>query len=185
MRLSEHFTLDEMLRNSGVSTAPDHIVVNARHTAAVLEQVRRILGDVPIIPTSWYRPPNRNADTLGAAPNSAHLQGFGVDFTVPGMTSREVVARLAPQARSLGVDQLIDERDHVHLSAAPARRGEVLLEVREGEYVPYRATSAAPPSSSPSPSPPSSGTTDVRSVVFWLGIVAALIVALTEYLQRH
>lgn len=180
-RLSDHFTLDELLRNSGVSTAPDHVVINARQTARVLEEVRRIIGDVPIIPTSWYRPPNRNADTLGASPTSDHLNGFAVDFTVPGMTSREVVDRLASRdVRALGVDQLIDERDHVHLSAGPRRRGQVLLEVREGEYVPYASRSTLP-----SLSLPSSSGGDVRSLVFWLGIIAALVIAVTEYLQRH
>jgi zinc D-Ala-D-Ala carboxypeptidase len=179
-RLSEHFTLDELLRNSGEHAAPDHVVVNARHTAAVLEQVRRQLGDVPVIPSSWYRPPAKNADTLGAARNSAHLSGYGVDFNVPGMTPREVLAALAPHVRGMAVDQLIDERDHVHLSADPRMRRQVLVEIREGEYLPWQGagtttgpTIKAAPEAAPA-----------LSLPWWAYVLAALALALLNFLTK-
>lgn len=179
-RLSEHFTLDELLRNSGEHAAPDFVVLNARHTAAVLEQVRRTLGDVPIIPTSWYRPPERNADTLGAARNSAHMYGYGVDFRVPGMTPREVLAKLAPHVRALPVDQIIDERDHVHLSADPRMRRQVLVEVREGEYVPWQGegTTTGPTVKSVAES------VRALSLPWWAYVLAALALALLNFLGK-
>lgn len=179
-RLSEHFTLDELLRNSGEHAAPDFVVLNARHTAAVLESVRRTLGDVPIIPTSWYRPPAKNADTLGAARNSAHMYGYGVDFKVPGMTPREVLAKLAPHMRGLAVDQLIDERDHVHLSADPRMRRQVLVEVVEGQYVPWQGagTITGPTiKASPEQSP-------TLRLPWWAYVLAALALALLNFLSK-
>lgn len=183
-RLSEHFTLDELLRNSGEHAAPDFVVVNARHTAAVLEQVRRTLGNVPIIPTSWYRPPGRNADTLGAVANSAHLNGYAVDFTVPGMTPREVIVKLAPHVRGMAVDQLIDERDHVHLSADPRMRRQVLVEPREGVYVPYQGAGGTGPTVGPASTPaPESPTGKPGTLVWWLALLAALIPVILNFLK--
>lgn len=185
MNLSEHFTLDELLRNSGEKQVPPHILLNARHTAQVLENVRRQLGDVPIMPSSWYRPPAKNADTLGAARNSAHLSGYGVDFNVPGMTPSQVIAILAPHVRGLRIDQIIDERDHVHLSADPRARGEVLVEVQEGQYLPWRGASApgAPGvpviKASPEGNPHKPGT-----VLWWLALLAALIPVILNFLSK-
>lgn len=180
-RLSEHFTLDELLRNSGEHAAPDHVVVNARHTAAVLEQVRRQLGDVPIIVNSWWRPPAKNADTTGSVRDSSHLSGYGVDFRVPGMTSREVVAKLAPHVRGLPVDQLIDERDHAHLSADPRMRRQVLVEVVEGTYVPWQGagTTTGPTIKAAPESAPSLG-----SGAWWLALIVALVTAFLAFLTK-
>lgn len=180
-RLSEHFTLDELLRNSGEHAAPDFVVVNARHTAAVLEQVRRTLGDVPIIPSSWYRPPAKNADTLGAARNSAHLSGYGVDFNVPGMTPRQVLAALAPHVRGLAVDQLIDERDHVHLSADPRVRRELLVEVSEGVYVPWHGAGTT---TGPTVKAAPEKSTPAMTLPWWAYVLAALALALLNFLTK-
>lgn len=187
-RLSEHFTLDELLRNSGEHAAPGYVVLNAQRTAQVLEVIRRQLGDVPIIPTSWYRPPAKNADTLGAVPNSDHLNGYGVDFKVPNMTPAQVVAKLAPYIKTLDVDQLIDERDHVHLSANPRLRRQVLIEIREGEYVPWSpqaSVSAAPPAPSlPNMSMPGNGQYKPGTLLWWLALAAVLIPAILNFLTK-
>jgi zinc D-Ala-D-Ala carboxypeptidase len=185
VNLSAHFTLNELLRNSGEHAAPDHVLLNARHTAQVLEAVRTHLGNVPIVPTSWYRPPAKNADTLGAARNSHHMSGYGVDFNVPGMTPQEVLAALAPIVGRLRIDQIIDERDHVHLSAHPDARGQVLVEVREGVYVPWRGAGGSGPTISAAPEPgalPSPSSSPFSSiphkpgtVLWWLAVFAVII----------
>lgn len=178
--LTAHFTLDELIRNSGASSVPDHILVNAQQTARVLEAVRAQLGNVPLVVGSWYRAPLRN-QAVGGSPTSAHVQGFGVDFNVPGMTPREVLAKLAPVARTLRIDQLIDERDHVHLSADPRARGEVLTEPVEGTYLPFSAapadaTRVAPRSATPKaqlPVPEGSGAN--AKALAWVGIIGAIV----------
>lgn len=181
-RLSEHFTLDELLKNSGEHSVPDHVLTNARRTAEVLEAIRRQLGDVPIIVSSWYRPPAKNADTLGAARNSAHLSGYGVDFVVPGATPRQILAALAPHIRGLPVDQLIDERDHVHVSADPRMRRQVLVEVVEGQYVPWNgAGTTTGPTIKASPEP---GPTPALSLPWWAYVLAALALALLNFLTK-
>lgn len=184
MNLSEHFTLDELLRNSGEKQVPPHILINARRTAQVLEEVRRQLGDVPIIPTSWYRPPAKNADTLGAARNSAHLSGYGVDFNIPGMTTAQVVAILAPHVRKIGIDQLIDERNHVHLSADPKARGQVLVEVREGEYLPWTGASAPGQPGVPVVKATPENTHKPGTLLWWLALLAAIIPVLLNFLGK-
>lgn len=185
MNLSEHFTLDELLRNSGERSVPDHILVNAKRTAQVLEEVRRQLGDVPILPTSWYRPPAKNADTAGSSRTSAHLSGYGVDFNVPGMTTAQVVAILAPHVRKMGVDQLIDERNHVHLSADPRARGEVLVEAREGQYLPWQGASApGTPGVPVIKAAPEPGQYKPGTVLWWLAMLAALIPVVLNFLSK-
>lgn len=183
MRLSEHFTLDELLRNSGEHTVPAHVLTAAKHTAEVLEMVRRQLGDVPIVVSSWYRSPEKNADTLGSARNSAHMYGYGVDFVVPGMTPREAFQRIAPHVRGLPVDQLIDERNHVHLSADPRMRRQVLVEVVEGTYVPWggHGTAETGPAIKASPEniPHKPGT-----LLWWLALLAAIIPIILNILSK-
>lgn len=189
-RLSTHFTLDELLRGSGESAAPAHVLLNARRTAEVLETVRRQLGDVPIVPTSWWRPPAKNADTAGSARDSAHLYGYGVDFKVSGMTSREIVALLAPHVRGLPIDQLIDERDHVHLSADPRMRRQVLVEVVEGQYLPWQgAGTTTGPTIGSTAGPTIKASPEVvpgvpGSRVWWLALLGAVILAALNFLSK-
>lgn len=213
-RLSPHFTIAELVRHSGVTVAPAHVLVNARRTASMLEAIRRQLGDVPITVTSWYRSPATNADTTGAARQSAHLNGYGVDFTVKGMTTRAVVAALAPHVRGLALDQIIDERNHVHVSADPKQRGLVLVEVVEGQYLPWHGATGTAPTARTAPAERRAAATGTRpaaterrtatttrrtappmisaspepaspgSLAWWLALIAVLIPVVLNFLGK-
>lgn len=46
----------------------------------------------PIIVTSGYRDPARNARIEGAARNSHHIKGEACDFTIPGISTRQIAS---------------------------------------------------------------------------------------------
>ena len=70
--------------------------------------------------TSLQRTPQSNAK-VGGVPNSDHLTGNAVDFSVPGMTAAEATARL----KAAGVDNrvILDEGNHVHWSGPRDQAG--------------------------------------------------------------
>jgi zinc D-Ala-D-Ala carboxypeptidase len=112
-QLSEHFTLDELVLSqvaarSGIdNTASKQIVQNLRELARVLEQVRTLLGDVPILISSGYRCPELNA-AIGGSKSSAHMKGLAADFTAPAFGTVLQVARKVA-ASDIAFDQVIHE----------------------------------------------------------------------------
>jgi len=123
-RLSEHFTLEELIfsqtaARKGIDNTPSaEIVANLRALARVLEEVRVLLG-APIMVSSGYRSPELNR-AVGGAKRSAHLLGLAADFTAPQSgTVLRVARRLA--GSGIGYDKLIHEYGAwVHLGIAPA-----------------------------------------------------------------
>jgi len=111
MRISEHFTLDEMTASeyaarTGTPNKPGPAeVANLCRLAQTLEQVRDAIGK-PIIINSAYRSPAVNA-AIGGAHNSAHMRGLAADIKVGGMTPYEVCQRI--MRASIEYDQLILE----------------------------------------------------------------------------
>jgi len=87
--------------------------------ANVMERVRTILGDRPILITSGFRAPPVNS-AVGGAPNSGHLTGLAVDFICPGFGNpREICRALVPRVEELSIDLLILSYDQfVHLELA-------------------------------------------------------------------
>lgn len=131
MRLSTHFTLDEMTVSEtaarmGVDNTPPPDVLEAlKHTALGLEGVRTLLG-VPIIVTSGYRSPVVNR-LVGGAKNSQHMTGQAADFIAPGYGSPRNVAMRISDA-GIDFDQCIVEYDRwVHISFTSTPRGEALV----------------------------------------------------------
>jgi hypothetical protein len=121
--LTEHFTLDELVlsqtaaRNGIDNTPPADVVRNLRRLAAALEDVRTLLGDVPILISSGYRSPALNK-AVGGAKNSAHMVGLAADFTAPGFGTVMQVAR-AIATSEMPYDQVIHEfGTWVHMSLA-------------------------------------------------------------------
>jgi hypothetical protein len=125
VQLSEHFTLEEFTHSDtaiarGIdNSAPPDVAANLAQLAAVLEQVRVLLGSKPMVITSGYRCPALNA-AVGGAGNSAHLSGRAVDFVctafgTPAMVCRAIVGSNIP------FDQVILEYgDWTHLGFNPA-----------------------------------------------------------------
>jgi len=129
MNLSPHFTLSEMTfsqtaTRKGIDNMPPPIELdNLRRVAALLEQVRTLVGG-PVRVSSGYRAPALNAAVSGAK-NSAHVQGLAADITVPGMTPR-ALAWMIFQSEII-FDQLIYEGTWVHIALSTGKpRREVL-----------------------------------------------------------
>lgn len=144
-RLSPNFTLAEAIHSQeatrrGIDNQPAEIdlLERMRRTAEQMEMVRLLLGEQPIIVSSWYRCPEVNA-AVGGAPDSAHLSGQAVDFLCPSFGSPTKICRhlvthwIGTQIR---IDQVIDEGGWVHLGFFGKERREVLTAV----FVPGQQT---------------------------------------------
>ena len=119
--LSSNFTVEEAVFSQtaarlGIDNDPPiDILHNLKLAAYGLEQVRRELGDKPIIVSSWYRSPALNEAVKGSA-KSSHMQGFAVDFTCPSFgTVDEVMQRL--------VESAIDYRQIIKEFVTPTSKG--------------------------------------------------------------
>lgn len=117
MQLSKNFSLAELVSSQvstrkGIDNAPaPAIVANLTRLAALLEQVRALVG-APVAISSGYRSPALNK-AVGGAANSAHVLGLAADIST---------AKLAPKALALLIrqsditfDQLIYEGTWVHI----------------------------------------------------------------------
>lgn len=136
MQLSPNFSLEEFTVSQTASrlsidnTPPPAVLERLKTTASRMELVRAFLGK-PILVSSGYRSPPLNKAVHGAA-NSAHVQGWAVDFICPGYGTPLVVCRaLARSGQEF--DQVIEEGTWVHISFDPQMRGEVLT-MRDGVY---------------------------------------------------
>lgn len=127
MNLSEHFTLEELIRSEKAeelhidNTPPPFVIENLRHLCInVLEPLREKIGK-PIHITSGYRCPELNAAIAGSAKTSQHQLGEAADTHVDGMSVEEWFQFV----KKSGViyDQLIQEFDTwVHISHHDAPR---------------------------------------------------------------
>jgi hypothetical protein len=112
MKLSEHFTLDEMTASDAAQRRGWDNTPNADHTAnlmrlaAFLERVRVVLGNKPISITSGYRCKLVN-DSVGSKDTSQHRFGCAADIRVVGMTPRQVCESIIKS--KLEYDQVILE----------------------------------------------------------------------------
>lgn len=140
MLISPHFTLDEMTvsqlaaREGLDNNPPAEARANLQLLCNSLEQVRALFG-APVIVSSGYRSPAVN-QRIGGARTSQHLQGLAADFTVFGMSPREVVRRVSESA--IPFDQLILEFDNwVHLAVSRGVPRRQVLTIRKGSgYLP-------------------------------------------------
>ena len=142
MNLSPHFSLAELLASQvatrkGIDNTPaPAIVANLTRLAALLEQVRALVG-APITISSGYRSPALNR-AVGGAASSAHVLGLAADIST---------AKLAPKALALLIrqsdiafDQLIYEGTWVHIGLSTgALRRQVLTAKFAGGGVSYVA----------------------------------------------
>ncbi len=134
--LSAHFSLEEMTatQQRGLDNRPTSAVLKRLNaTARVLEEVRVLLGDTPMLITSGYRSPAVNR-AVGGSATSAHMRGEAADFICPRFGSPLAVCRAIADS-DLAFDQLIEEAGAwVHLGLGGRWRREVLTWRPGGGY---------------------------------------------------
>jgi zinc D-Ala-D-Ala carboxypeptidase len=139
MKLSEHFTLEELTRSEvaerkGLDNTPNASEVsNLVRLAGLLEEVRALLNK-PILLNSGFRSKAVN-DSVGSKDTSQHRIGCAADIRVPGMTPKEVVE--ACIKANIGYDQIIEEfGSWTHISVpntdSTAPRRQALIIDRQG-----------------------------------------------------
>lgn len=129
-KLSPNFSLNEFtfsqtaVRHNIDNTPPSDVLAQLVKTAHGMELIRAYLGNRSIRISSGYRSAVLNRKIGGAIkPPSAHTRGEAADFTVAGLTPREVVTKIA--ASTIAFDQLIlefDEWVHVGFNDNPRRQ---------------------------------------------------------------
>jgi Peptidase M15 len=87
-RDGERIPQDTLYRGRMVSA--EEIVDNIILLATELDKIRAQFGNRPIVINSWYRPPDVNRGTDGAATNSYHIIGIAADFRVVGKDAGRV-----------------------------------------------------------------------------------------------
>ncbi len=132
MKLTEHFTLESMLRSQTATQwgyseqfAPsEDVVENLKELCEnILEPLRLHLGK-PIFVTSGYRCRRTNVKKKGSK-NSQHIQGQAADIHIEGMTNMEIISAI--KMLGLPFDQIIEEFGQwVHVSFGPRHRRELL-----------------------------------------------------------
>jgi len=153
VNLSPHFTLAELartevrdLQRANYDGACGRLGA-LRSLAGLLEEVRSLLGDRPIVVHSGFRCPALN-QRIGGSPSSQHLRGEAADWHVVGMGLREAFDRI--RCSSLRWGQLILEDGDgdgiptwIHLSlGAPWRAAERCQQVYEYDGREYRRLAA-------------------------------------------
>jgi hypothetical protein len=124
MNLSEHFTLEELTATSHreFDNTPNATeIANLTRLAAMLEQVKTLLGGKPVMINSGFRSKAVN-DSVGSRDTSQHRIGAAADIRVPGMTPDEVVKAI--MASDIGYDQIIREFNswtHISVPDMPSR----------------------------------------------------------------
>ena len=117
MMLTPHFSLEELTvtDHREFDNAPNDMEKNnLNRLAALLEQVKEVLGGKPVMINSAFRCKQVN-DAVGSKDTSQHRLGCAADIRVPGMTPDEVVR--AVMAAGVPFDQLIREFDRwTHIS---------------------------------------------------------------------
>lgn len=117
-----HFTMSELLHSDIAEKYNIYNVPDKEHLdnlliliCECLEPIRLYINK-PMIISSGYRNPRLNAHPLiGGATNSQHCTGQAVDFTIKGMTPKQIIEKI--KASGVQVDQCINERNcWVHLS---------------------------------------------------------------------
>ena len=111
MKLSEHFTLEEMAKSQtatrkGIPNTPSEAHTEAMRKVCenILEPVRTHYS-IPFTPSSGYRSAELCL-AIGSSVNSQHAKGEAVDFEVPSIPNFEVAGWVVA---NLDFDQLILE----------------------------------------------------------------------------
>jgi hypothetical protein len=119
MQLTPHFSMDEVTFSStalrlGIrNDLPVGLMTNVQLAANGMEAVRALLGQ-PVHVDSWYRCAELN-HSIGGASQSAHMEGFAVDFVCP-VFGTPLACCQAILDSSIKFDKCIQEGKWVHIS---------------------------------------------------------------------
>ena len=137
MKLSEHFTLDELTFSQtatrhNIDNTPDkEALANLKGLANFLEVVRQKVGK-PIIVTSGFRSVQLNAK-VGGSIYSAHMDGRAADIVAPAFGTPRELAELIV-ALDLEFDQVLLEFDRwVHVAVSEKPRHQILTAKRAAD----------------------------------------------------
>ena len=145
MKLSDHFDLAEFTATShrGIDNTPSEaVIIELFKTAALLEDVRALLGS-PINISSGFRCSALNR-AVGSKSTSKHVTGQAVDFTCKGYGNPFEVCKTI-EASGIMFDQLILEFYNpatgggwVHLGRSSSPRRQVLTINSAGTFTGLR-----------------------------------------------
>lgn len=141
MRLSEHFTLEELIASDTASrlgidnTPPDDALDNIRtFLVPGAEKVRTFLGK-PMHINSGFRSKALNAAVPGSSDTSAHTLGFAIDFVCPEFGTPWDICHAIAEKSLIKFDQVIYEYGSwVHISFDPRVRGMTLTKLAGQPY---------------------------------------------------
>ena len=117
-----NFTMSELLKSDvaekyNISNIPDKQSLDNMLIliCECLQPIRNYI-DKPMIISSGYRSPRLNGHPLiNGSPTSQHCKGQSVDFTIKGMTPKQIIEKI--KASGIEYDQLINEHNiWVHIS---------------------------------------------------------------------
>jgi hypothetical protein len=146
MKLSEHFTLEELTvsetaARKGLDNTPDNdALYDLKRLALFLEDIRTAVGR-PLRINSAYRAPEVNA-SVGGSKTSQHCKGQAADIRVVGLTPDQVCQAII--AAKLPFDQVIREFDswtHVSIPAkdkAPRKMALIIDKKGSRPYAPKK-----------------------------------------------
>lgn len=130
-----NFTMSELLKSDiaekyNISNIPDkHSLDNMLILICECLQPIRNYIDKPMNISSGYRSPRLNGHPLiNGAQNSQHCTGQAVDFTVKGMTPKQVIEKVI--ASGVEFDQLINEHNiWTHISYNKGKNRKQILTI--------------------------------------------------------
>ena len=129
------FTMSELLKSEiaekyNISNIPDKQSLDNMLTLIIecLQPIRNFI-DKPMIISSGYRSPRLNGHPLiNGAQNSQHVTGQAVDFTIKGMTPKQIIEMI--KRSGVEYDQVINEHNiWVHISYNKGKNRKQVLEV--------------------------------------------------------
>jgi len=137
MLLSPHFSLEELTHTDHrtIENVPNSSEINnLKRVAELLEQVKIVLNNSPIMVNSGFRCKTLN-DAVGSKDSSQHRVGCAADIRVPGLSPDQVVKAIMNS--QIPYDQLIREFDswtHISVPNEPSGtpRKQVLIIDKQG-----------------------------------------------------
>jgi len=140
MQLTPNFTLEELTHTDHrtIENTPNSTEINnLKRVAELLEEVKVVLNNKPIMVNSGFRCKELN-DAVGSKDSSQHRVGCAADIRVPGLSPDQVVQAI--KNSPIQFDQLIREFDswtHISVPNEPSGtpRKQILIIDKQGTRI--------------------------------------------------